>query len=257
MPDWLSTLLIQIANVAILVFLLRRFLYKPVRKILAERRARVEKDMDDAASVKEQAEALKRTYEERLKNVEAEAETIEAESRERARREVEGAGEKAKEAAAGERAKARLEEAAAVRALRTREIDVALSLSRRLLESASGPALASHLALELAARVRGLEAEEVPPLPGETGKEAVAVLLKTSHDPDPEAMDEVRRAFRDRLGREISLETRIDGSLLCGAEVECGTLVVRSHLARSLEEARAALETSMAGEGDGSEEGAP
>jgi F-type H+-transporting ATPase subunit b len=229
--------------------------------MLAERRARVEKDMDDAASVKEQAEALKRTYEERLKNVEAEAETIEAESRERARREVEGAGEKAKEAAAGERAKAkeawRLEEEEAVRALRTRELDVALSLSRRLLDSASGPALASQLALELAARVRGLEAEEVPPLPGETGKEAVDVLLKTSHDFDPEVMDEVRRAFRDRLGREISLETRTDGSLLCGAEAECGTLVVRSHLARSLEEARAALETSMAGEGGGSEESAP
>lgn len=51
-------ILIQIVNFGILLFLLHRFLYRPVIRIMNERQARIEKGMDDAKrAVAELAEA--------------------------------------------------------------------------------------------------------------------------------------------------------------------------------------------------------
>ena len=61
-----GTLLIQIINFVILCAILGHFCYKPVLKVLDERKNRIKNDLDSAAASKADAEKLKESYEEQI-----------------------------------------------------------------------------------------------------------------------------------------------------------------------------------------------
>ncbi len=68
----LSTILLQTANFFILVFVLYRFLFRPLQNAMKKREEEVTKTMDDAAKAKQEAEASRRLYEEKSNNIDAE-----------------------------------------------------------------------------------------------------------------------------------------------------------------------------------------
>lgn len=63
--DW-TTFALEIINFLVLVWLLQRFLYKPVTGAIARRQAGIEKTLADAGAIRGEAEALKRQYENRM-----------------------------------------------------------------------------------------------------------------------------------------------------------------------------------------------
>lgn len=65
-----------IANLLILTLILRKFLFKPVQKILAERRSQVDTMYSDAEEAKAQAESDKEKYTEKLRGAQDEADSI-------------------------------------------------------------------------------------------------------------------------------------------------------------------------------------
>ena len=68
----LSTILLQIANFFILVFILYRFLFKPVQNVLKKREAEITKAMDDAKKAENEAEEMRKQFEEKTNNIDAE-----------------------------------------------------------------------------------------------------------------------------------------------------------------------------------------
>ncbi len=60
------TFLAQIANLFIQVYLIKRFLFKPINKILEERRAKADAVLQDADKVREEAKELKAEYEQNM-----------------------------------------------------------------------------------------------------------------------------------------------------------------------------------------------
>lgn len=80
--DW--TIIWAIVNILILFVLLRIFLFKPLHKFMDERSASVQNDLDSAKKSKEEAEALRQSYEDTLDNARAEANDIIAKAREEA-----------------------------------------------------------------------------------------------------------------------------------------------------------------------------
>lgn len=71
-----GTLLIQIINFVILCAILGHFCYKPVLKVLDERKNRIKSDLDSAAASKADAAKLKESYEEQLRDAQAKAQEI-------------------------------------------------------------------------------------------------------------------------------------------------------------------------------------
>ena len=69
-------IIITILNLLILFLVVKKFLFKPVQRILAERQAQVDKIYADAEEVKTQAEQEKAAYDEKLQTAEAEADAI-------------------------------------------------------------------------------------------------------------------------------------------------------------------------------------
>ena len=88
MLDFSVTFIITIFNIAVLFFVLRAILFKPVTKFMAERAKRVEDSIEQAAQDKAKAKKLIEQYEEKIKNAGAEAEEIIKTARKTARAEA-------------------------------------------------------------------------------------------------------------------------------------------------------------------------
>ncbi|MCR5508481.1 MAG: F0F1 ATP synthase subunit B [Lachnospiraceae bacterium] len=71
-------------SVFFLFLLLSYLLFNPVRDMLKRRREKIQEDIDSAKKDREDADAMKAEYEDRLRNVDAEADTILADARKRA-----------------------------------------------------------------------------------------------------------------------------------------------------------------------------
>lgn len=69
-------ILISIANLSILFWLIKKFLYGPVRKMLADRQAALDMLYSDADSAKEKAIESEKQWKEKLDGADSEAEAI-------------------------------------------------------------------------------------------------------------------------------------------------------------------------------------
>ncbi|RAK09819.1 ATP synthase F0 subcomplex B subunit [Halanaerobium saccharolyticum] len=78
-----TTMLWQLLNFFVLMFLLKRYLYSPVKEILDKRADQINSDLDEAEETRKEAEEIKAEYEQKLKNAHNEAQKIvdKAESR--------------------------------------------------------------------------------------------------------------------------------------------------------------------------------
>lgn len=74
----------SVVNILLLVILLRIFLFKPVNKMMDERTASIQNDIDSAKKSKEEAEALKAQYADTIQSAKDEAQQILAKAREQA-----------------------------------------------------------------------------------------------------------------------------------------------------------------------------
>ena len=131
-------ILISLANLAILFFLVKKFLYKPVKNMLEKRRGAIDKEYGDAEEVKAEALKDKELYAEKLSGAKGEADAIissavslakarEDEIIEDAKKEAENILQKARDDAA-------LEMRRAEGAIKDEIVDVSTLLTKKLLE---------------------------------------------------------------------------------------------------------------------------
>ena len=73
--DW-GKLLVQAFNFLILLFLLQRFAYKPLLRIMDERSTRIRSDLDEARRLREEGERDRETYRGQLSRARDEARSI-------------------------------------------------------------------------------------------------------------------------------------------------------------------------------------
>jgi len=104
-----TTMLWQLVNFFVLLFLLRKFLYSPIKEMLDKRAAQINGDLDDAEARREEAEEIKAEYEQKLKNARSEAQEIVDNAETRANKKAKDIINKAEERAENLKAK-KLEE---------------------------------------------------------------------------------------------------------------------------------------------------
>lgn len=67
---------VQLLNTLILIFVVSKFLYNPVKKILKSREERIATEIKNAKDIKTEAETLKKEYEEKLSGIKKESDRI-------------------------------------------------------------------------------------------------------------------------------------------------------------------------------------
>ena len=70
------TFLAQICNLMIQLLIFKKFLLKPVKQVIADRKAKADSEIADAQKLRTEAEAMKAEYEQNLQNARAEANEI-------------------------------------------------------------------------------------------------------------------------------------------------------------------------------------
>ena len=70
------TFLAQICNLMIQLVIFKKFLLKPIKQVIAERKAKADSQIADAEKLRTEAEAMKAEYEQNLQNARTEANQI-------------------------------------------------------------------------------------------------------------------------------------------------------------------------------------
>ena len=229
-----TTFGLEILNFLVLLWLLQRLLYRPVKRVIEERRAATEKAVADAEAARQAALALKSQYDSRVQEWEAE--------KARARAELEGelAAERARLLQAlnasleAERARRQaLEERRAAelrRELAQQAREDSLRFLARLLERLATPALEE--------RVMAAALEDLGQLPEETlqavreaGRGAGGrVTVTSAHPLNGEQRAQCTCAFSRVLSAAPAVEFREDAALVAGVRVAVGPWVLSANL---------------------------
>ena len=70
------TFLAQICNLMIQLVIVKKFLLKPIKQVIADRKAKADSEIADAQKLRTEAEAMKAEYEQNLQNARTEANQI-------------------------------------------------------------------------------------------------------------------------------------------------------------------------------------
>ncbi len=234
-----STFLLEIINFLVLVWILKRFLYKPVLNVIERRRADIEGRLTEAADRQREAEALKSGYEHRLADWEQERQQArDALARElvqeRERRVAELEDELAQERERREVAEAR-RQTDALHKMESLALRQGAEFAARLLRVAAGPEVEARLLDLLVSGLGTLSPERLAAIRNHHGSDTDTASVATAH-PLSEAQREALRAALSRVaGRDLVPEFSIDTELLAGARVVLGTWVLAANIRDELE----------------------
>lgn len=103
--DW-WTLLAQIINLFIQVWLIKKFLFKPINNMLEKRKQLADKEIEDARTAREQALTAKQQYEQSLSTAQQEATRIVQDAQKQAQQRADQLVRDAQEEASGIKAQA-------------------------------------------------------------------------------------------------------------------------------------------------------
>ncbi len=236
--DW-WTLALQTVNVLILIWILSKFLFRPVVAIIEERRAAAAKILSDAEAAKKQAIAARETAEEESARIAAGRDNVLRQAAEDAEAQRAAALASAREEVDQMRAAAETEmrwtRAAEEAAASDRSVKLAVDIAGRLLQRMPDSARVNGFVEGLAKALASL---------AETSRDALGAAAQPRLTaPRPLTAEETqacREAFASALGRPLDFVVAVDPGLIAGLELETPHAVVRnsfrSDLTRIVEE---------------------
>ncbi len=231
--DW-STLVLEVINFLVLVWLLKHFFYKPVLGVIAQRKAAIDKTLSDAEARDKEAKNLQSTYQGRLEQWEKEKDGLRQDlTREmKAQRQRMTADldrdlvkERERQDVLMQRRVAQLEGQADEKGRRE-----GLQFTARLLERIASP--------ELEARFVDIFLEDLGHLPKEQ-QEALRTASRSSHQrirvtsafPLTDSQrGTVAGAIKDVVQEEVAAAFQEDAALLGGIRINIGPWTLRANL---------------------------
>jgi F-type H+-transporting ATPase subunit b len=239
-------LLSQIINFLILFLALRFLLWKPMLKMLNERKQRIAQGLEDAEQARKNRERAQAEYEERIKQAEQEREEIlaraaeegeqaSAETLAQARAQAERIVAEGKETVEQERQQMLVE-------LRSQVAALSIAAANKLVGEALDEQRQRRLIDEFfggikAGRVVVLEEQEIEQIEAGELKALVTSALPLTED----EQRVVASGLADELGQEPAIEFRIDPAILGGLVIKIGDKVVDGSVGGRLEALRESL----------------
>ena len=225
--DW-WTLGFQTANVAILIWLLGRFFWRPVAGMIEQRRTEAQQLLAEAEAKRGEAAAALVGVERAREGFAKEREAI----LEAARQSAETArtarlAETAKEVTALEAAaKARIEKErdAAEAAWRERATQLAVSIAERLAARLDGPAVRGAFLDWLLDAIRRLPESEREAM----AQDGAALEVISAKPLDPAGQEDCRARIGDAFGSHPDIRFKVDPALIAGLELRGPHLAVHN-----------------------------
>lgn len=228
-----STVILEIINFLVLVWILQHFLYKPVLAVIAKRKQGIEQSVAEAQTLHQEAEALRDQYENRLAHWAREKKL----ARETLYREIEAERKRQLEnlniTLAEQHKKAEVVELRRQRETAHRNEQLAIAQGARfaakLLKQAAGPALEDKLLAMLLDNLAKLPEQTVLLLRPAAGK-LVPIQIGSVYPVAEERRRQLERTLQEAVGPAAEFHYTQDPALIAGFRITIGSWVLQANL---------------------------
>jgi len=231
--NW-STFVLEIINFLVLVWILKRFLYKPVLDVIARRRAGIEKTLAEAEKLQVNAERLQEQYEGRLadwgrERQQAREAMVREFEVERASKETELQTilEQEREKAVVTEARRQVD---AIRKIEETALMQGARFATRLLEQASGPDTEARLVELVITELTRLPPEHITALRKSYGKTPEAIVVVSAFPLPDDQRQRLKQALATVTRPNLPLRFEQNSELLAGLRITIGAWVLGANI---------------------------
>jgi len=220
--DWF-TLIAQIVNFLILVFLLKHFLYGPITNAMKKREEDISSKLKEAREEKESAEKEKARFEQKQTALEEDREKIFSDARTEAenqkkrlmrqtRDEVDEIGRKWRQAIEKEKE-------GFLKDLRHRATGKIYQAVKKALSELAESDLESRMIRAFTGRLQNLDEEKKQAILDTLEESRRGLLVRTAFPMSEDQKRDVSNAVKDAFSRNVPIEFEVNRDIVCGIEI--------------------------------------
>lgn len=236
--DW-STFTLEILNFLILIWILKRFLYKPILTMIAERKAAIEHALATSERTQKEAQALREQYETRQADWQREKETARTQlledltaERSRLMAELQVSLDQERERAAAV-AQQRADDLA--RKAEETALTQGAQFAARLLSRVAGPELERSIVALALDELRSLSESRQQAIRATLPHDGVRAEVVTAYPLIPAQRAALSEILQNMITQSLGCEYREDRTLVAGIRVSIGDWVLKANLHEELE----------------------
>ena len=222
--DWF-TVIAQVVNFLVLVYLLKRFLYKPILNAIDEREQRIASQLEDAARQKAEAQGEREQYEQLNQDLNQQKTTLLKEAQTAAGTERQRLLDEAKQEYASLRKNLQeslaTEKTSLAGELKRRTQQEVFNIARKVLTDLSGTMLESQIATVFLQKLNSLNKDEADQLRS-SFKTTEPLIVRSTFDLSPEQQSTFAEAIKKLLGDGAQVQFRTLPEEVGGIELSAG-----------------------------------
>ena len=220
--DWF-TVGAQVLNFIILVWLLKRFLYKPILDAIDARETKIAAQLADAQDQKMEAQQEREDYERKIDDIAQQRLALLSKATDEANSERQRILEAARQAAdtlsAGRQETLRKEAARLSEAITRKVAQEVFAISRKALTDLAGESLEERMSEVFMQRLRTMTDATREKLATALHTSEKPAVLRSAFDLLPAQQDSIRSAVNETFAEEVTLRFETDPELVCGIEL--------------------------------------
>lgn len=241
--DWF-TIIAQLINFLILIFLLHRFLYRPILKTIKSRQQEIERRWQEAEEEQEAATAATASYEQKKQKLAQKRQEIMARAQEQGEQEYQNLVKQARQEV--EQKQADWEKAMAQQQeqffenLQQKISEQVYEIARRALQELANVQVEQQAITTFTHRLENLDEQEREFLSNSLNKSDNELLIRSSFELSPESRNQIRDSLhRQQIYQGNNLRFTTTPDLICGIELQASDYKVAwnlQHYLQSLEQ---------------------
>lgn len=220
--DWF-TVVAQVVNFLILMWLLKRFLYKPILAAIDAREQRIAAELADADAKRAEAQTERDQFEKKNQQFEQQRAALLNQATDEAKAERSRLLDQARQAADDLRAKRqealRVEQQSLSEALSRRAREEVFAIARKTLADLAGVTLEERMTEVFLRRLRALDEAEIAKMKSALAASASPLLVRTAFTLPPAQHAAIETAISIALGGEAAVQFATVPDLVSGIEI--------------------------------------
>jgi F-type H+-transporting ATPase subunit b len=220
--DWF-TISAQVVNFLILVWLMKRFLYRPILHAIDAREKRIAKDLADADTKQSQAEKEREEFRKKNEELDRQREELLSRAGDEARAERERLLEEARQAADALRARRRddltREQEGLNEEITRRAREEVFAIARKTLMDLAGTSLEERMSEVFARRLRELDDEARKGLAKAVETSSVPALVRSAFELPSQHQAAIQHALNETFSAEIPVRFETAPDVISGIEL--------------------------------------
>lgn len=215
------TFVFQVINFIVLLFILKRLLYKPIKEIMVKRRGLIEKTIEDAEKTKKEALELKQRHQEEMNKVteiqDKMLERMKGEVEEEKKRMLQEAEKQARMIIEREEALFDMEKKRFEAELKEMALDTVRVFATNLLNDISDEELHEGIYRRLLNEIRRIS-EDIAGMGRED--DSVTIDLISAYPVGEKELVELQKALESYLSKKVAINMAIDKTLIAGFKIK-------------------------------------